>query len=290
MSHAATPSLTWTYLDGRWHEGNVALFGPRTHAVWLGSVVFDGARAFEGVTPDLALHCERIGHSAIGMGLRAPVAVDTWVSLVHEGLEYFGDRSEVYIRPLYWAEHGGALSVPPDPESTRWCLTLFEAPMPEPGPSSVTLSPFRKPAADTAPTHAKASCLYPNNGRAMIEAAARGFDNCLLRDTEGFVAELGTANIFAVKDGVVSTPAANGTFLAGITRARVMGLLRDRGIEVSERPMRYEEFLAADELFSCGNYGKVLPITRIEERELGYGPVTRRARELYWEFAHAGPA
>lgn len=288
MSHAAVPSTTWTYVDGRWHEGNVGLFGPRTHALWLGSVVFDGARAFEGVTPDLVRHCTRIGDSAARMGLKPTVAVDTWLDLVKEGMARFGPRPELYIRPLYWAEHGGALSVPADPESTRWCLTLFEAPMPVPGKTAITLSPFSKPSANTAPVDAKASCLYPNNGRAMVEAARRGFDNCLMPDPEGNVAELATANIFMAKDGVVYTPAANGSFLNGITRQRVIALLRDRGIEVREESLAYPRFLEADEIFSCGNYGKVQPVTRIDSRELPLGRFYEQARSLYREYAHSG--
>jgi branched-chain amino acid aminotransferase len=90
-----------------------------------------------------------------------------------------------------------------------------------------------------------------------------------------------------VKDGVVSTPATNGTFLAGITRARAIALLRDAGVTVLETTLRYADFQSADEIFSTGNYTKVAPITRIDERNLQPGPFYRRARELYWEFAHA---
>jgi branched-chain amino acid aminotransferase len=134
---------------------------------------------------------------------------------------------------------------------------------------------------------AKAGCLYPNNARALAEAAGRGFDNCLLRDLLGNVAELGTANIFMAKSGVVHTPIANGTFLNGITRQRVIGLLRDAGVEVRESVLSYQDFQNADEIWSCGNYAKVSPITRIDERTLAPGPCYRKARELYWKFAHA---
>ncbi len=151
------------------------------------------------------------------------------------------------------------------------------------------MSPFRRPTRETALVEAKAGCLYPNNARAIAEARTRGFDNCILCDMLGNVAELGTANIFMVKDGVVFTPAANGTFLAGITRARVIALLREAGATVIEAPLRYADFQSADEIFSTGNYTKLLPITRIDDRDLQPGPVYRRARELYWEFAHSGP-
>jgi branched-chain amino acid aminotransferase len=101
---------------------------------------------------------------------------------------------------------------------------------------------------------------------------------------------MGTANIFMVRDDVVFTPEANGTFLAGITRARVIMLLRAAGAQVVEMTLRYSDFQSADEIFSSGNYSKVSPVTRIDERILRPGPVYGRARELYWEFAHAGAA
>jgi branched-chain amino acid aminotransferase len=89
------------------------------------------------------------------------------------------------------------------------------------------------------------------------------------------------------KDGVVYTPAANGTFLAGITRRRVIALLRETGITVVERSLKYDDFQTADEIFSTGNYSKVVPVAKIEDRVLAPGPIFTRARELYWEFAHS---
>ena len=159
--------------------------------------------------------------------------------------------------------------------------------MPTPGASSITLSAFRRPSLDTMPVDAKAGCLYPNDARAMVEAGRRGFDNCLMRDQVGNIAELATANIFMAKDGVVYTPIANGTFLAGITRQRVIGLLRGAGVQVQEAVLKFSDFEQADEIWSCGNYAKVAPITRIDARSLAAGPFYRKSRELYWQFAHS---
>jgi branched-chain amino acid aminotransferase len=280
-------SKTWTFLDGDWHEGNVPIMGPRTHAAWLGSSVFDGARAFEGVAPDLDLHCARVNESAVKMLLKPLVPKDTWLGLVADGRKRFDGNAALYIRPMYWAEHGGPFAVPPDPESTRWCLSLYEAPMPQAAGLAITLSPFRRPTLETMPVDAKAGCLYPNNGRALFEAKARGFDNCLLCDVLGNVAELATANVFLVKDEIVFTPAPNGTFLNGITRQRVVKLLREAGIEVIETALAYRDFEAADEIFSTGNYSKLMPIVRIGDRSLQPGPLYCKARQLYWDFAHA---
>jgi branched-chain amino acid aminotransferase len=283
----ANTSRTWTFWNNAWHEGNVAIMGPRTQGAWLASVVFDGARAFEGVTPDLDLHCARINNSARALGLKAVVADARWFELVQEGRKKFAPDAALYIRPMYWADTGIGGGVRFDPESTKWCLCLYEAPMPEFKGSSITLSPYRKPTVESAPVFAKASCLYPNNSMALAEAASRGFDNCLMRDALGNIAELGNANVFMVKDGVAYTPAPNGTFLSGITRARVIKLLRASGVEVVEKALTHADFLDADEIFSAGNFAKVSPFTRIEDRYLQIGPVTNRARKLYWEFAHS---
>jgi branched-chain amino acid aminotransferase len=279
-------SKTWTWIDGVWLEGNPPLIGPRTHGFWLGSSVFDGARAFEGVAPDLDRHCARVNASALALGLVPTMRPDEIEALAREGIARFEAAAALYIRPMYWPETSKRSPVAPDPESTRFLLTIYEAPMPEPAGSSITLSRFRRPTIETMPVNAKAGCLYPNNSRALTEARARGFDNCVLTDMLGNVAELATANLFIARDGVVLTPVANGTFLAGITRSRVFDLLHTSGQATREAVITWQDVLEADEAFSAGNYGKVQPITRIEDRALQPGPLFRRARELYWDFAH----
>jgi branched-chain amino acid aminotransferase len=280
-------TATWTFFEGDWHEGDVRIMGPRTHACWLGSMVFDGARAFEGVAPDLDLHCARVNASAPKLHLKPVVPTQTWIELARDGIKRFGRGAELYIRPMYWAESGPPGGIRHDPDSTRWCLCVYEAPLPKPLGSSITLSPFRRPTFESAPVDAKAGCLYPNNARAVIEAQSRGFDNCLMRDALGNVAELGTANVFMARDGVVLTPMPNGTFLDGITRQRVIKLLRASGATVVETTLAYADFERADEIFSTGNFSKVSPITRIDERRIEPGPFYRRTRQLYWDFAHA---
>jgi branched-chain amino acid aminotransferase len=280
-------SKTWTYFEGDWHEGNVPIMGPRTHAAWLCSVVFDGARAFEGVTPDLDLHCARVNHSAKKLFLKPMISTETWVRLAREGIAKFEKDAALYIRPMYWAEKEGPWVQAHEPESTRWCLAIYEAPMRPPKGFSTMLSSYRRPTLDSMPVDAKAGCLYPNNARALFEAHARGFDNAVVCDMLGNVAEFATENIFMAKDGVVFTPVSNGTFLAGITRQRVIGLLQGRGVEVVEKTLTYQEFQAADEIFSTGNYSKVVPVIRIDDRPLQPGPLYTKARQLYWEFAHS---
>jgi branched-chain amino acid aminotransferase len=283
-------SKTWTFFEGAWHEGNVPIMGARTHAAWLCSVVFDGARAFEGVAPDLDLHCARVNESAAKLFLKPIVSTETWVKLAWEGIAKFEKDAALYIRPMYWAERGGAWVQAPDPESTRWCLVIYEAPLRPPTGFSITLSPYRRPTMDTMPVDAKAGCLYPNNARALFEAHSRGFDNAIVCDMLGNVAELATSNILMAKDGVVYTPIPNGTFLAGITRRRMIALLREAGVAVVETVLSCPDFQRADEIFSTGNYSKVVPVTRIEDRSIPIGPLYAKARKLYWDFAHSGTA
>jgi branched-chain amino acid aminotransferase len=284
---AADWSQTWTFYEGEWREGNVLLWGARTHAIWLGSSVFDGARVFEGVAPDLDLHCARVNASAKTMYLKPTMSAEEIAGLARDGMTKFPKDTTLYVRPMYWAEHAGPQALPPDPDSTRFALTLYDAPMRKPVGFSITLSPFRRPTFETAPVDAKAGCLYPNNARALFEAKARGFDNAVVCDVAGNVAELANSNVFMGKDGVVLTPIPNGTFLAGITRMRTIALLRDAGITVIEKVLRYADFENADEIFATGNASKVLPITRIGERALQPGPLYRKARELYWAYAHS---
>jgi branched-chain amino acid aminotransferase len=120
-----------------------------------------------------------------------------------------------------------------------------------------------------------------------MEAKGRGFGNCLMRDMDGNIAELANANAFLARDGIVYTPAPNGTFLDGVTRRRVIDLLRGVGVQVVEKPLTYSDFESADEIFSSGNFAKVAPIIGIDDRPLQPGPMFRRARALYWEYAHS---
>jgi branched-chain amino acid aminotransferase len=276
---------SWTYIDGKWLPGNPPILGPMSHAMWLGSVVFDGARAFEGTTPDLDRHCARVVQSARNLGLGPMLSCGEVEEIARDGITLFPPGSALYIRPMFWAETG---FIQGDPDSTRFALAVYDQPMPADPIFTASLSPFRRPSPECAPTDAKAACLYPNSGRAIAEAGRRGFGNAVMLDLMGHVAEFATANIFLAKDGVVHTPVPNGSFLNGITRQRVIKLLRGTGIEVVERTIAPAELHEADEIFSTGNFGKVQFVTKLDDRRFEPGTIGRRARDLYWEFAFTG--
>ncbi|MGE0744872.1 MAG: branched-chain amino acid aminotransferase [Rhodospirillales bacterium] len=270
------------YIDGRWIDGNPPVIGPMSHSVWMASSVFDGARAYRGLAPDLDRHCARVVRSALAMGLEPMLSPGEIEAIAWEGIERFPPGTALYIRPMFWAEEGFIVA---KPESTRFVMTIVEAPMPAERRLTACLSSFRRPAPDMAPTEAKTGALYPNVARMLREARSRGVDTAVALDPLGHVAEFATANLFMAKDGVVRTPAANGTFLAGITRARVIGLLRDDGVAVEECALGFADLLTADEVFATGNYAKVVPCIRIEDRGFEPGPMMARARALYDAFA-----
>ncbi|MCZ6607899.1 MAG: branched-chain amino acid aminotransferase [Alphaproteobacteria bacterium] len=273
------------YVDGRWQDGSPRVLGPHSHAVWLSSVVFDGARAFRGVAPDLDRHCARVVASARILGLAPKLDGPGITALAWQGIRQFPEDAELYICPMFYAEDGFIM---PDPDSTRFVLTVYESTLPAGDGFSACLSSYRRPAPDMAPTGAKASCLYPNVARSVAEAGEKGFDTAVVLDPDGNVAEFAYANLFMVRDGVAHTPAPNGTFLDGITRQRVVALLREAGLTVRERTIAFDDLLDADELFGTGNYYKVAPCVRLEDRDLEAGPVYRKARELYFAFARRG--
>ena len=277
-------ATTICYFQGRWTEGAVPLMSSTTNAAWLANTVFDGARAFEGVAPDLDRHCERVVRSAAGLGLQPTKTAEEILALALEGVGYFPHGTPLYIRPMFWAETGLVLV---DSSSTQFALVITKMPLPDPSKGfTACLSSYRRPAPDQAPTHAKAACLYPLAAMAAAEAERRGFDNAVMRDPIGNVAEFTAQNIMLVRDGTVHTPIPNGTFLDGITRQRVITLLRETGVEVVERTITVAELTDADEIFSTGNHGKVIPCVRYEDKAFAAGPIAAKARELYWAFAH----
>lgn len=277
-----------TWFDGAWHNGDVAIMRAADHGTWLGTLVFDGARTFDGVSPDLDLHCERIVRSAEAMGMTSPVTAQEIEALSREQVAKYPKDVALYIRPMMWSTEGMPGIIAPDAGSTRFALCIEDLPMPEVGESALGVSPFRRPRQDMAVTEAKAACLYPNNARIMADARARGFHNALSLDVDGNVAETASSNVFLVRGGEVSTPLPNGTFLAGITRLRTIDLLRRDGVEVKEVALTLDDFEEAEEIFLTGNASKVTPVTRYKDRMLGKTEMGMRARQLYWDYARSG--
>ena len=283
----ATGKNIRTYFQGTWHTGDVPVMRAADHGMWLGSSVFDGARAFEGLCPDLEAHCARVNRSAKALMITPTIETADMVKIIHEGLALYPPKSPIYIRPMYWAiDSGFNAIVPREDGETGFAICLEEIPMAAPdATTTLTTTRFRRPVMESAVVNAKAGCLYPNNARMLAEARAKGFGNALVADAMGNVAESATANAFMVKDGAIFTPIPNGTFLAGITRARHISNLANDGVQVRETVLTFDDFRNADEVFLTGNLSKVTPVTAFDDRQYQVGPVTRRLRELYWDWA-----
>ncbi len=282
----ATGTNIKTYYNGSWHDADIPIINAADHGAWLGTSVFDGARYFEGVAPDLEAHCARVNRSATALMITPTMETAQIVEAVREGLALYPKDAKVYIRPMYWALDGGDLGVAPKEGSTGFTICLEEIPMAPPGAgTTLTTTRFRRPVIEDAVVNAKAGCLYPNNARMLVEARSRGYGNALVADALGNVAETATANIFMVRDGEVFTPVPNGTFLAGITRARHIKNLRDNGLAVHEEVLSFDDFRAADEVFMSGNMMKVTPVTEFDGTHYQHGPVTKQVRDMYWDWA-----
>ncbi|MGB7241193.1 MAG: branched-chain amino acid aminotransferase [Sulfitobacter sp.] len=275
-----------TFHQGRWYQGDVRIINAADHGAWLGTTVFDGARLFQGLAPDLESHCARLNRSARALMITPTVETDKIVEIVREGLAHYTKDQAVYIRPMYWALEGDELGIVPLPDATGFAISLEQIAMP-PADAATTLTTtrFRRPVLENNVVNAKAGCLYPNNARMLQEARAKGFGNALVADAAGNVAETATANVFMVKDAEIFTPIANGTFLSGITRARHIANFAADGVKVHEAVLSFADFHDADEVFLSGNMTKVTPVKAFDDTQYQIGPVTRRAREMYWDWA-----
>ena len=208
------------------------------------------------------------------------------VAIIREGLAAYGPGQAIYIRPMYWALHGSDLGIAPLAGATGFAISLEEVPMPPASfATTLTRTRFRRPVLEDAVCNAKAGCLYPNNARMLVEAQAKGFGNALVADALGNLAESATANVFLVKDAVVFTPIPNGTFLAGITRARHISNLRADGIEVREAVLTFDDAHAADEVFLSGNFAKVTAVKAFDDTPYRTRAMTDRVRRLYLDWA-----
>ena len=284
----ATGTNIHTYFEKNWHKGNIPIMNAADHGSWLGSTVFDGARYFNGVAPDLLAHCERLNQSAKAMGLVPTYSEKEIYDVILEGLTYYTKQSAVYIRPMYWGIGNGYSAIVPDGADIGFCICLEEIPMAsDANTTTLTRTSFHRPILTDNLCNAKAGCLYPNNARMLQEASTKGFNNALVADAVGNVAETATSNVFLVKDGEIFTPIPNGTFLAGITRSRHIQNLKSDGYQVNECILKFEDFSRADEVFLSGNMTKITPVSLFDDIKYEIGPVTKRARSLYFDWANS---
>ncbi|MDG6911281.1 MAG: branched-chain-amino-acid transaminase [Nitrososphaerota archaeon] len=277
------------YVDGKYVERSKAVVSVFDHGLLYGDGVFEGIRAYDGNVYRLADHIDRLYDSAKVIRLKIPLAKDEMTEAVLETLRRNGLR-DAYIR-LVVTRGVGDLGVNPDLCKNPTVFIITEPMASALGPREpkvvrVIFSSHRRDVVDGT-SHEIKSLNYMNSILAKMEATNAGADDAILLDHRGFVSEASVSNVFLVKDGRLSTPSSGAGILHGITRARIISLCADLGLEVTERDVTPFELNTADEAFLVGTKAEILAIGSISGVNVGTGapgPVTKR---LYVEFSKA---
>ena len=273
----------WIWFDGKlvpWREAHVHVL---THALHYASSVFEGQRAYGGTIFKLDEHSARLRNSASLLGFELPWSAEQISAACKEVLEANG-LSDAYMRPVAWL---GSERMGVSPSGTKPHLAIaawewgkyFDPAKAENG-IRLTIAPWRRPAPYTAPVHSKASGLYMIAMLSRKHAEDTGFDDAMMFDWRGQVAEATGANAFFVKDGSLHTPTPD-CFLDGITRRTVMDLARRRGIEVVERAIWPEELEVFEQMFLTGSAAEVTPVGSVGPWNFEVGEMTRQLARDY---------
>jgi branched-chain amino acid aminotransferase len=271
------------WLDGKlvpWREANTHVL---THALHYGSAVFEGERIYDGRVFRLAAHSARLCNSARVLDYELPWTSEE-IAEATRAVVKANDLQSGYIRPVAWrgSEVMGVsaigtsvhLAIAPWAQEGRLSVQV------KPGGISVTMAKYRRPSPDVAPGTAKVAGLYLICGIEKDRALKAGFDDALMLDWQGRLAESTGANIFLAMGNKLVTPKPE-NFLDGITRRAVMGMAGKRGWSVEERAVMPAELDEASEVFLCGTAAEIVPVGAIDERRYQVGPMTRALMEDY---------
>jgi branched-chain amino acid aminotransferase len=265
------------WFDGKlvpWREAQLHVC---SHGFHYGSCVFEGERVYDGVTFKLQEHTERLFHSARVLGFEIPYTV----AEINRACEQVVEAQKIkdgYLRPVAW-RGSEMMGVSAQQSRIRVAIASWEWPAyftPEARLKGIRMqiSKWRRPAPDTAPTDSKAAGLYMICTLSKHKAEADGFNDALMFDWRGQVAEATGANIFFVKGGEIHTPKAD-CFLNGITRQTVIAMAKARGYKVHERAIMPEELKGFDEVFITGTAVEVTPVREIDGMHFQPGEVTK---------------
>jgi branched-chain amino acid aminotransferase len=266
------------WMDGAmtpWRDVKVHVL---THALHYASCVFEGERVYDGRIFKLAQHTARLANSAEVMGFALPYDLRTIDQACRQVVAANG-IADGYVRPLAWR---GAEMMGVSAQHCRihvaiaaWTWPAYFTPEARLRGIRMTRGRYARPAPNTAPTASKAAGLYMICTLSKHEAEAKGYDDALMLDYRGLLAEGTGANLFLVIDGKLHTPLPD-CFLDGITRQTVIGLAKDRGIEVVERHIAPDELASAQEVFLTGTAVEVTPVREIDEHQFQVGAITRQ--------------
>lgn len=266
------------WLDGEMVEWRQARIHVLTHGLHYASSVFEGERCYGGRIYRLREHGERLAHSARLLGFELPFPIEQLEAARYRVLRANG-IVEGYVRPVAWrgseamgvAAQGNTIHV----AIAAWPWPSYFSPEARRRGIALGIARWRRPPPETAPVHAKAAGLYTICTLAKHEAERQGFDDAMMYDYRGFLAEATGANLFLAIDGRLHTPIAD-CFLDGLTRQAVMALARRRGIEVVERHMTDDDLARAGEAFITGTAAEVTPVRRIGDFHFQPGQLCHR--------------
>ncbi len=271
-----------------WHDGHMvpwrdARLHVLTHGLHYASSVFEGERAYNGKIFKLAEHTDRLFGSAKIMGFALPYDAKT-ISDACYAVMKANNIIDGYVRPVAWR---GSEMMAVSAQQTRIHMAIAAWSWPsyfgqEARQKGIRLKtgPWRRPAPDTAPVHAKAAGLYMICTMSKHAVEKEGYTDAMMLDYRGQVAEATGANIFFAMDGKLHTPTPD-CFLNGITRQTVIELARKRGMTVVERAILPSELGKAQEALLTGTAAEVTPIGSIDEHTFTVGPMTKKLIEDY---------
>ncbi len=263
-----------------WRDAKIHVL---SHGLHYASSVFEGERMYNGKIFKSREHSERFHKSANILGMKIPYSVDELEEIKYEVCKKNG-LSSAYIRPVAW-RGGEQMGVSAKLTKTHVAVaawswgTYFDAEKRDKGISLKT-SEWRRPAANTAPTQSKAAGLYMICTMSKHAVEDAGFDDALMLDYRGYIAEASAANFFAVKDGTLITPTPD-CFLNGITRQTVISLAKNMGIPFEERHIKPEELSDFQEIFVTGTAAEVTAVGQIDDHHYTVGPITKKLRDAY---------
>ena len=271
------------WLDGKFVDWKKAKIHVLTHGLHYGSCVFEGSRVYDGKIFKLNEHTERLYNSAKLLGFKIPYSKKKIIS-VSKLLIKKQKIKNGYLRPFAW--RGSEMMAISAQKTTihvalaAWKMSTYFNPQKQLKGIKLQTAYWRRPAPNTAPTQAKASGLYMICTLSKHYAEMKHYDDSLMLDYKGRVAESTGSNIFIVKKGILYTPIAD-CFLNGITRKTIVSLAKKNNIKVYEKHIFPKELLKAEEVFLTGTAVEITPVSQIDNKKFKIGPVTKKLIELF---------
>ena len=272
------------WMDGNLVEWRSAKVHLLTHALHYGSAVFEGERAYGGRIFKSEAHSQRLLDSGNAMDIPIPYTVDEIEKAKADTMRANNMDNDAYIRVLCWRGSGLDMGVasarnPVHMAVAAWEWGAYYGDAKYTG-AKLDISKWKRPSPETIPCHAKASGLYMICTMSKHAAEAKGCSDSLMMDYRGYVAEATGANVFFVKDGAVHTPAPD-CFLNGITRQTVIGIMKDKGIEVIERHIMPDELESFEQCWLTGTAAEVTPVGEIGPYNFEVGALTKDIAQTY---------